>query len=44
MKLQNIFNEFGLRSVEDEQILEKNTKFGDRSALQDRKTIGNKSK
>uniref|UniRef100_A0A0R3S686 CPG4 domain-containing protein n=1 Tax=Elaeophora elaphi TaxID=1147741 RepID=A0A0R3S686_9BILA len=41
---RNIFNEFGLRSVEDEQVLENNAKHDDESSLQDRKIIGSKSK
>lgn len=44
MKLQNIFNAFGLRSVENEQIFEDNAKNGDRSGLQNRKAISSKSK
>lgn len=45
MNLQNIFNQVGLRSVEDEKIVGNNVKYGIRpTALQDRKIIGNKSK
>ncbi|CAG9532645.1 unnamed protein product [Cercopithifilaria johnstoni] len=38
---RNIFH--GLRSVEDDQILENNANYDNRSALQDRKTISSKS-
>ncbi|KAM3725930.1 tRNA N6-adenosine threonylcarbamoyltransferase [Dirofilaria immitis] len=42
---RNIFNEFDLRSMEDEQILEdNNAKYGSRSRFQDRKATTSKNK
>lgn len=44
IKLQNISNDFGLRSKENDQILENNAKYGNESEFQDHKTMGSKSK
>uniref|UniRef100_A0AAF5PIB8 Chondroitin proteoglycan 4 domain-containing protein n=1 Tax=Wuchereria bancrofti TaxID=6293 RepID=A0AAF5PIB8_WUCBA len=41
---KNIFSQFGLRSVEDERILDNNAKYEDGSGLQDRKTTDAGSK
>ncbi|VDK70047.1 unnamed protein product [Onchocerca ochengi] len=41
---RNISNDFGLRSKENDQILENNAKYGNESEFQDHKTMGSKSK